>query len=62
VEIYCVIITAFWSRDGSAVVSVHPPAARVKCREVTKCAVLVIVIGWEVWRTGQAGVFRKKLN
>ena len=27
VEIYCVITTALWSLDGSAVVSVHPPAA-----------------------------------
>ena len=32
VEIYCVITTALWSRDGSAVVtgqlvSLHPPAA-----------------------------------
>ena len=26
-EIYCVITTALWSRDGSAVVSLHPPAA-----------------------------------
>jgi len=25
VEIYCVFTTALWSRDGSAVVSVHPP-------------------------------------
>jgi len=29
VEIYCVITTALWSRDGAAVVSVHPPAASV---------------------------------
>jgi len=27
VEIYCVITIALWSRDGSAVVSLHPPAA-----------------------------------
>jgi len=29
VEIYRVITTALWSRGGSAVVSVHPPAARL---------------------------------
>ena len=27
VEIYCVITTALWSRDGLAVVSLHSPAA-----------------------------------
>jgi len=30
VEIYCVITTALWSRDGSAVVSLHPPAASME--------------------------------
>jgi len=29
VEIYCVITAALWSRGGSAVVSVHPPAASI---------------------------------
>jgi len=30
VDIYCVITTALWSRDGSAVVSLHPPAASME--------------------------------
>ena len=30
VEIYCVITTALWSRDGSAAVSLHPPAASME--------------------------------
>jgi len=29
-EIYCVITTALWSRDGSAVVSQHPAAASME--------------------------------
>jgi len=30
VEIYCVVTTALWSRGGSAVVSLHPPAASME--------------------------------
>jgi len=59
VEIYCVITTGFWSRDGSKVVLlwsayIHPRLVRGKvCGSCSRHR-------WEVWRTGQAGVFRKK--
>ena len=41
VEIYCVtteqcVTTPLWSRGGSAVVSVHPPAARMESRMWTR--------------------------
>ena len=60
VDIYCDITTALWSRDDSAVVSVYPPTASMDiCGQVCGSCNRH---RWEVWRTGQAGVFRKKLN